>query len=104
MWAMRNNLGKNRQYKRDIYDDNFIQMGSYMYCDHNVDFGGDLGNIKLKILIFLGKNDSKVYLKQEKNMEWIFQYNNYPELKKVKLIVISFTDYHCMAGSISDKL
>ena len=38
-------------------------MGSYMYCDHNVDFSGDLGNIKLKILIFLGKNDSKVYLK-----------------------------------------
>jgi hypothetical protein len=30
-------------------------MGSYMYCDHNVDFGGDLGNIKLKILIFFGE-------------------------------------------------
>ena len=54
---------------------------------------GDLNAIKLKIPIFKGKNDPKEYLEWEKMMDWIFYCHKYSEVKKVKLVVIEFTDY-----------
>ena len=53
----------------------------------------NLGNIKMKISLFQGKNDLEVYLEWEKKVEFIFECHNYFEKKKVKLAVIEFTDY-----------
>ena len=53
----------------------------------------NLGNIKMKIPSFQGKNDPEVYLEWEKKVEFIFECHNYSEEKKVKLAVIEFTDY-----------
>ena len=53
----------------------------------------NLGNIKMKIPSFQGKNDPKVYLEWEKKVEFIFECHNYSEEKKVKPAVIEFTDY-----------
>jgi hypothetical protein len=54
----------------------------------------DLDNIKIKILVFQGKNDLKVYLEWEKK-GWV-DFLLSPLLwgkKKVKLVIIEFTDY-----------
>jgi hypothetical protein len=53
----------------------------------------NLGNIKMKIPSFQGKNNSKAYLEWEKKVELIFECHNYSEEKKVKLAIIEFTDY-----------
>ena len=47
----------------------------------------------MKIPSFQGKNDPEVYLEWEKKVEFIFECHNYSEEKKVKLVVIEFTDY-----------
>ena len=47
----------------------------------------------MKIPSFQGKNDPEAYLKQEKKVELIFERHSYSEEKKVKLVVIEFTDY-----------
>ena len=57
------------------------------------DLDGDLDAIKLKIPSFQGKNDPETYLEREKKVDWIFYCHNYSEVKKVKLVVIEFTDY-----------
>jgi hypothetical protein len=51
------------------------------------------GNIKMKIPSFHGKNDLEAYLEWEKKVELIFECHNYSKEKKVKLIVIEFSDY-----------
>ena len=53
----------------------------------------DLGNIKIKIPSFQGKNDPEAYLEWETKMDMVFDCHNYSEMKKVKLAVIEFTDY-----------
>jgi hypothetical protein len=53
----------------------------------------DLGNIKIKISYFQGKNDPEAYLEWETKMEMVFDCHNYSEIKKVKLVAIEFTDY-----------
>jgi hypothetical protein len=53
----------------------------------------DLGNIKIKIPSFQGKNDPEVYLEWETKMEMVFDCHSYLEIKKVKLAAIEFTDY-----------
>ena len=53
----------------------------------------NLGNFKMKIPSFQGKNDPEVCLEWEKKVEFIFECHNYFEEKKVKLVVIEFTDY-----------
>ncbi|KAF5470845.1 hypothetical protein F2P56_011333, partial [Juglans regia] len=53
----------------------------------------DVGNIKIKIPSFQGKNDPEVYLEWETKMEMVFDCHNYSEIKKVKLAAIEFTDY-----------
>ena len=44
----------------------------------------NLGNIKLKIPSFQGKNDLEVYLEWEKKVEFIFECHNYSKEKKSK--------------------
>ena len=61
----------------------------------------NLGNNKLKIPSFQGKNDPKVYLEWEKKVEFIFECHNYSEEKKVKLAVIEFTNYAILYGGIN---
>jgi hypothetical protein len=53
----------------------------------------NLGNIKMKIPSFQGKSDLEEYLEWEKKMELIFECHNYSTEKKVKLVVVQFTDY-----------
>jgi len=47
----------------------------------------------MKIPSFQGRNDPEIYLEWEKKMEFIFDCHNYSDAKKVKLVVIEFTDY-----------
>jgi len=57
------------------------------------DIDQNLGSIKLKILAFKGKPDPAAYLEWERNVEMIFVIHRYSEEKKVKLVVVEFTDY-----------
>jgi len=66
---------------------NFRGMGTYE------DMDGDLDTIKLKIPNFQGKNDPEAYLEWEKKVDWIFDCHSYSEQKKVKLVIIEFTEY-----------
>ena len=71
-------------------------MGSYKRVGRgrrarNRDDG--LSGIKMKIPSFQGKSDPEAYLEWEKKMEFIFDSHNYSEAKKVKLVVIEFSDY-----------
>ncbi|RDY00740.1 hypothetical protein CR513_16042, partial [Mucuna pruriens] len=52
-----------------------------------------LGNIKMTIPTFQGKNDPEVYLEWERKVEQMFDYYNYSKEKKVKLAIVEFTDY-----------
>ena len=47
----------------------------------------------MKIPSFQGKNDPEAYLEWETKMDWVFDCHNYLELKKVKLVIIEFSDY-----------
>ena len=58
--------------------------------------GNNLGNIKMKIPSFQGKNDPKAYLEWERKVELVFDCHNYSENKKVKLAVIEFLYYTTM--------
>ena len=53
----------------------------------------NLGNIKMKIPSFQGKNDPEAYLEWERKVELVFDCHHYSEDKKVKLAVIEFSDY-----------
>jgi len=57
------------------------------------DIDRNLGSIKLKILAFKGKTNPEAYLDWEKKVEMIFDIYKYCEEKKVKLVVVEFTDY-----------
>ncbi|RDX73637.1 hypothetical protein CR513_46727, partial [Mucuna pruriens] len=52
-----------------------------------------LGNIKMKIPTFQGKNDLEVYLEWERKVEHVFDCHNYSKEKKAKLAVVEFTNY-----------
>jgi hypothetical protein len=71
----------------------FGQREIFRSVGGHADLDGDLDAIKLKIPSFQGKNDPEAYLEWEKKVDWIFDCHNYSEAKKVKLIVIEFTDY-----------
>jgi len=66
---------------------NFSGMGTYE------DMDGDLDTVKLKIPNFQGKNDPEAYLEWEKKVDWIFDFHSYFEQKKVKLVIIEFTEW-----------
>jgi hypothetical protein len=71
----------------------FGQRENFRSVGGHADFNGDLDAIKLKIPSFQGKNDPEAFLEWEKRVDWIFYFHNYSEAKKVKLMVIEFTDY-----------
>ena len=50
-------------------------------------------SIKIKIPHFQGKNDPYTYLECERKVEHVFDCHNYSNEKKVKLLVVEFTDY-----------
>ena len=62
------------------------------YRDRNRE-DNNLGNIKMKIPSFQGKNDPEAYLEWERKVELVFDFHHYSENKKVKLAVIEFSDY-----------
>jgi hypothetical protein len=66
---------------------NFRGIGNYE------DMDGDVDIIKLKIFNFQGKNNPEAYLEREKKVYWIFYCHGYCEQKKVKLVIIEFTEY-----------
>jgi len=66
---------------------NFRGMGTYK------DMDGDLVTIKLKIPNFQGKNDPRAYLEWEKKVDCFSDCHIYSEQKKVKLVIIEFTEY-----------
>ncbi|KAF3433478.1 hypothetical protein FNV43_RR24580 [Rhamnella rubrinervis] len=53
----------------------------------------NLGNIKVSIPSFHGRNYPEAYLDWAKKVKLIFDCHNYFEEKKVKIAVIEFTDY-----------
>ncbi|KAH0702349.1 hypothetical protein KY290_017636 [Solanum tuberosum] len=53
----------------------------------------NLSSIKMKIPTFRGTRDPDLYLDWERKVEVIFDYHNYSEGKKVKLVVVEFFDY-----------
>jgi hypothetical protein len=57
------------------------------------DVDRNLGSIKLKIPAFKGKIDLEAYLDWEKKREMIFDIHRYSKEKKVKFVVVEFTDY-----------
>ena len=54
----------------------------------------------MKIPTFQGKNDPEAYLEWEKKVKRVFESHNYTEEKKVKLVVVEFTNYTSVVGSI----
>jgi len=52
-----------------------------------------LRSTKMAIPTFQGKNDPGLYLEWEKKVEHVFDCHNYFKEKKVKLVVVKFTDY-----------
>ena len=57
------------------------------------DVDRNLGSIKLKIPAFKEKTNPEAYLEWERKVEIIFNIHKYSEEKKVKLVVVEFTDY-----------
>jgi hypothetical protein len=47
----------------------------------------------MKILAFQGKVDPEAYLEWEREVEMIFYIRRYSEKKKIKLVIMEFTDY-----------
>ena len=47
----------------------------------------------MKISSFQGKSNPEAYLEWEKKVDCVFECHNYSEEKKVKLVVVEFTDY-----------
>jgi len=82
-----------RENRRELEEEYDFMMGrnkrrgdrrerNYRRFDHR---DGSLNNIKMKI--------PEIYLEWKKKMEFIFDCHNYLDAKKVKLVVIEFTDY-----------
>ena len=76
-------------YDTDVKERQLPRRGyrAPMRCD------GDISNIKLKIPSFQGRNDPNAYLEWERKVELVFDCHHYSEEKKVKLVVVEFTDY-----------
>jgi hypothetical protein len=82
------------------FDEPYLNRGRFQhgYGNREARMGrprrdNDLGNIKIKIPSFQGKNNLEVYLEWETKMEMVFDCHSYSEIKKVKLAAIEFTDY-----------
>jgi len=72
------------------FDEPYLNRGMFEYGNGNREArmgrprrDNDLGNIKIKIPSFQGKNDPEAYLELETKMEMVFDGHNYSEIKKV---------------------
>jgi hypothetical protein len=74
-------------------DRQFIQKDNLDNFGYRDGVDRSLGSIKIKSPSFQRKNDLDVYLEWEKKIEFIFDYHNYFEDKKVKFFIIEFTNY-----------
>ena len=79
------------QNDHDSADSNRRYQGRLREARNRED--NNLGNFKMKIPSFQGRNDPKVYLEWERKLEMIFECHNYSDNEKVKLVVIEFSDY-----------
>uniref|UniRef100_A0A2N9F8T6 Reverse transcriptase domain-containing protein n=1 Tax=Fagus sylvatica TaxID=28930 RepID=A0A2N9F8T6_FAGSY len=77
--------GRHRRFRRERGHEG--NQGGRDGLDRN------LGSIKMKIPFLQGRTDPEVYLEWEKKIDLVFDCHNYYEEKKVKLVVIEFTDY-----------
>jgi hypothetical protein len=87
----RNDLYEARPRRGRIRPDR--DFGHMRNFDDLGDVDQNLGSIKLKILAFKGKTDPEAYLEWGRKVEMIFDSHRYLEEKKVKLLVVEFTDY-----------
>lgn len=83
---------------KDELEDDFDDQVTMVNQEHN--FGGgrfdldkNVGTIKMRISIFLGKNDLDAYLEWERKVDLIFECHNYSKDKKVKLAIIEVREY-----------
>jgi hypothetical protein len=53
----------------------------------------NLGGTKMKIQAFQGKVDPEAYLEWEREVDMIFYIHRYSKEKKIKLVIVEFTDY-----------
>ncbi|RDX81480.1 hypothetical protein CR513_37836, partial [Mucuna pruriens] len=82
-----NDEEEEEEYSDGRYNENERRRRGEPRCDNS------LGNIKMTIPAFQGKNDLEVYLEWERKVEHVFDCHNYSEEKKVKLTVVEFTNY-----------
>ncbi|KAL9260332.1 hypothetical protein AKJ16_DCAP04304 [Drosera capensis] len=52
-----------------------------------------MGTVKLKIPSFSGKSDPEAYIEWERKVDFVFDCNEYSDERKLKLVVVEFTDY-----------
>ncbi|RDX63595.1 hypothetical protein CR513_57956, partial [Mucuna pruriens] len=79
--SQHNDEEEEEEYSNGRYNENEWRRKGEPRCDIY------LGNIKMTIPAFQGKND------HELKVEHVFDFHNYSEEKKVKLAVVKFTDY-----------
>ncbi|RDY00577.1 hypothetical protein CR513_16213, partial [Mucuna pruriens] len=82
-----NDEEEEEKYSHGRYNGNERRRKGEPRCDNY------LSNNKMTIPTFQGKNDPEVYLEWERKVEHVFDCHNYSEEKKVKLVVVEFTDY-----------
>lgn len=61
--------------------------------NHYSDMDRNLGGTKMKIQAFQGKVDPEAYLEWEREVDMIFYIHRYSKEKKIKLVIVEFTDY-----------
>ena len=87
--SSRKHMVEEEKEKEFYYDESNSRKGKKAVSKQD----SNLGSIKMKIPTFQGKNEPELYLEWEKKVEHVFDYHNYSEEKKVKLVVVEFTDY-----------
>ncbi|RDX68431.1 hypothetical protein CR513_52584, partial [Mucuna pruriens] len=85
--SQHNDEEEEEEYSNGRYNENERRRRGEPRCDNYS------GNIKMIIRVFQGKNDPELYLEWERKVEHVFDCHNYSEEKKVKLVVVKFTDY-----------
>ncbi|RDY10238.1 hypothetical protein CR513_05275, partial [Mucuna pruriens] len=85
--SQHNDEEEEEEYSDGRYNENDRRREGEPRCDNS------LGDIKMTIPTFQGRNDPEVYLEWERKVEHVFDYHNYSEEKKVKLEAVEFIDY-----------
>ena len=90
------------EYEEDGFDYDYIvsgmRYGGRLREARNQE-DNNLGSIKIRIPSFQGNNDPKAYLEYERKVEMVVYCHNYSENKKVKLVVIEFSDFAIVCGT-----